>query len=57
MELPNPYITPEAQPAINELTEEVREKYEADLDGKEALLPGRQLDIYHAPEPFAGILC
>ena len=37
MELPNPYNTPEAQPPINELTEEVREKYEADLDGTLAL--------------------
>ncbi|MBW1678864.1 MAG: (Fe-S)-binding protein, partial [Deltaproteobacteria bacterium] len=33
MELPYPYNTPESQPPLKELTKEVREKFESDLDG------------------------
>ena len=37
MELPYPYNTPESQPPLKKLTEEVREKFESDLDGHLAL--------------------
>ncbi|WAC08322.1 MAG: (Fe-S)-binding protein [Thermodesulfobacteriota bacterium] len=33
MKLPNPYDTPEAQPPLKSLSDEVREKFECDLDG------------------------
>ncbi len=37
MKLPYPYDTPESQPSLKPLTDEVRGKYECDLDGHLAI--------------------